>query len=814
MSTLIIKLNPSRLSDVLIKDMGIIIPYSVGYETFTDMGNFENARVSNDLYTYCTDNFYGVGSSTLILNDGTSDIPQSDISTFLADITGVRGATGYQGYTGLIGDTGVQGLMGYVGVTGISGDTGIQGYTGALGITGAPGLDFAVDQVRYVALNGSDVTGDGSYVKPYATVKKACDSILDSSSTKPYSVYVHSGLYTEDPFTVPQNTFIFPLDESSIIQAANNGVDLITMSNNSGIGSMEIRGPTSANAVNITDVIGLMDGVYVNSGLNAFYVHGALASDSEFVDCYVDLNVSTGFIIEDQAIHITIRGLFSYAYTNAIKAVQGSQVDFMSSAIYGTALGIDINDTDTSIRITGVKISDSTSGIETDGASITTINGLSFFNCTKEITQKGSSVITISSGFMNLLNFVVNDWSKVNGQYIDQFSGAEGERIIGTLNVGLPEKVSPATLGQGGATSRDILIYTYNITGGVYTNVSSTSPFTYPSNLANSAIYLSTKIKDYDGTAYKTTGMLVSVSTAAVPGTGSIVAEYWNGGGWVSFNNMSISTSTYYTYGGKLFERVTAFPPFELVNFEIQIDNPALWVVNDPVALGTNYHWVRFRLTAPITTLPIINYIRTGTSFSYFSYDGFQIYSGKARPLRVLYIDNNTFMGTNNVPGNVDLFLGSIGAGKNQNGLIAGSYNSFGFNTVLPYDVDTSCRMPLTIFYAVSSAAAGTVELKIKWDLSTDDAPIDIASGSPTSTIQTTTLSIAIAANSEKKQKYVTTYFSIPAAITFSSTTPNLMWVEISRDARYSNASDTYVGDFRVLQVHPAYYAWNNGRHL
>ena len=172
---------------------------------------------------------------------------------------------------------------------------------------------------------------------------------------------------------------------------------------------MEIRGPTSANAINITDVIGLMDGVYVSAGLNAFYVHGALASDSEFIDCYVDLNVSTGLIIEDQAIHVTIRGLFSYAYTNAIKVTRAAQVDFMSSAIYGTALGIDINDTSTSMRITGVKISDSTSGIETDGASTTTINGLSFFSCTTEITQKGSSVITISSGFMNLLNFVISD---------------------------------------------------------------------------------------------------------------------------------------------------------------------------------------------------------------------------------------------------------------------------------------------------------------------------------------------------------------------------------------------------------------------
>jgi hypothetical protein len=749
-----------------------------------------------------------IGSTGFIGETGSQGYTGVQGITGTRGITGLVGVTGLQNATGIQGETGPQGLTGYVGITGLQGETGYQGYTGAIG------PDFKVDQVRYVALNGSDSTGDGSYVMPYATVKKACDSITDSAANKTYAVYVHSGVYTEDPFTIPTYTFIFPLDESTVIQASNNAVDLITVGDRAGIGSMEIRGPTSAYAVNITDAIGIIDGVSVSSGLGAFFISGSLASDTELVNCYVDLDLTYGIVVQDNAIHVTIRDLFSYADTRAIKVSGGSQVDLTGATIYTSLLAFEVDESGTKVRLANVKIASCTSGIETDGASTTTINGASFFDCVTEITQKNNSAISIASGFMDILRFVVDDWAYISGQFVDQQVGAEGPRVLGPLNVGVPEKISPTSLGQGGALQRGALVYTYNVTGGVYTDVTSTSPFTYPSNLTNSAIYMTSTVKDYTGGAFRITGMLLSVSTAAVPGTGSIVAEYWDGGSWTSFNTMSVSTTTYYTYGGKLFERVTTYPPFELVNFEIQIDNPALWVVNDPMTLGTNYYWVRFRLAGPLTTVPIINYIRTSTNFSYFSYDGFQIYSGKARPLRVLYIDNNTFMGTNNVPGNVDLYLGSVGAGKNQNGLMAKSYNSFGFNTVLPYDIDTSCRMPLTIFYAVSDDTTGTVELKIKWDISTDDAPIDITGGTPTATMQTTTLSVSIAASSSKKQKYVTTYFSIPAATTFSGTTPYLMWVEISRDARFSNANDTYAGDFRVLQVHPAYYAWNNGRHF
>jgi hypothetical protein len=124
MATLIITTNASQGTDVTIRDMGITITNSGGSETFTDSKNLLNAQLSVDLRTLTTDDAHGANSSTLILNDGTSDIAQADIDSYLSQVSGSAGATGLAGVTGIYGSTGL------LGTTGILGNTGIQGVTG------------------------------------------------------------------------------------------------------------------------------------------------------------------------------------------------------------------------------------------------------------------------------------------------------------------------------------------------------------------------------------------------------------------------------------------------------------------------------------------------------------------------------------------------------------------------------------------------------------------------------------------------------------------------------------------------------------
>jgi hypothetical protein len=90
--TLIIKSNLSRGTPVLIADMGVVIPAdhttpgTTDIETFTDSENAERANRSADLKEWLTDDAYGAGSSTLILNDGATDVGQEIIESFLSSL--------------------------------------------------------------------------------------------------------------------------------------------------------------------------------------------------------------------------------------------------------------------------------------------------------------------------------------------------------------------------------------------------------------------------------------------------------------------------------------------------------------------------------------------------------------------------------------------------------------------------------------------------------------------------------------------------------------------------------------------------------
>jgi hypothetical protein len=86
MPTLVIKTNVSQATDFLIKDIGFFVPNSGGNVTFTDPRNIQDCSISANLRTYATDDAFGVNSSTLILNDGTNDIAQAQVNTFLDQV--------------------------------------------------------------------------------------------------------------------------------------------------------------------------------------------------------------------------------------------------------------------------------------------------------------------------------------------------------------------------------------------------------------------------------------------------------------------------------------------------------------------------------------------------------------------------------------------------------------------------------------------------------------------------------------------------------------------------------------------------------
>lgn len=79
----------------------------------------------------------------------------------------------------------------------------------------------------FVTKNGSDVTGNGSLLRPFASVGAAMAAITDAAPTKRYAIYLAAGRYTEtNPLNLKANVFIIGLNQDAVgITAPSYGLD-------------------------------------------------------------------------------------------------------------------------------------------------------------------------------------------------------------------------------------------------------------------------------------------------------------------------------------------------------------------------------------------------------------------------------------------------------------------------------------------------------------------------------------------------------------------------------------------------------------
>jgi len=697
------------------------------------------------------------------------------------------------------------------------GDTGVIGPTGPMGITGAAAF-FIQKNARYVDLNGSDTTGNGSSTNPYRTIKFACDSILDSGRNNPYSIFVNAGLYEENPFLVPEQVGIFSMDEMVILVANDPDTDFITLSNFSNLQSMEIRGPINATAIVSIDVLPVMNGIYISSGKRGIRISGSGASDSELVETYIDLDVEEGISIEDGVNNVVFRGLFSYAYNYALRISGGSKIILNNFDIQNTVTGIIVESTGTDVSLKVGRISGSEVGIKTDDSSTSTLVAVIFESCNVDLVQIGGSYVYVDSSTIHINLCIVEDWDRIIGQFFNIDDFGSGLKIQGRMDAGSPELGAIATIGEGSSESRGLKVFEYNALTDTFVDVSSSArqiggpTFTFPSNEVNSAVYVSTEIKDANSLYYKIKGIRTNTLTAAVLGTGNIVSEYWNGSTWYPFNTMSFDTVNFYTYGNNLFQRVTDSNTSEMIHFSCTIEED--WTDSDPMLSGTYKYWIRFRIASPISVLPIFDYYRIITSRTRIEKDGFMTFSGKARSIRRAQYDIDSSSSIKNLPATVNLYRGDIGVSRYQNSFTKGDLCNGGYSFFVPFDLDTSCPLIVKVVYMVLDDSAGDVEIVFKWDITSINSDVYNTIQSPTPTESIVSIPISIPSNSSFKQMFFTGYVPIPTSVPYAGDESNLLWGEMSRDGRYSNSADTYQGDFNIIQISIEYVAWNNGRHI
>ena len=238
------------------------------------------------------------------------------------------------------------------------------------------------------------------------------------------------------------------------------------------------------------------------------------------------------------------------------------------------------------------------------------------------------------------------------------------------------------------------------------------------------------------------------------------------------------------------------------------------WSLNDPVGLGVNLYWVRFRLSSPLNTLPVFDQFKAHTNRMEINADGFQEMFGAARVRKKFPITYGSFQAAANSPGNRDLYLSdSLFVGREENQFSGSARDNTGFAQFLPYDLDTSSDLLLELAFIGESNGSGTVEFTVYWDTSFDgDGVFQSTNQAPTESNnqRSQTFTFEFGSNERRQQKTVKTRLNIPEAIIRRiDSVSDILWVGLERDA--GNGNDDYNGNVSVIELALYYQAWNEG---
>ncbi len=169
----------------------------------------------------------------------------------------------------------------------------------------------------------------------------------------------------------------------------------------------------------------------------------------------------------------------------------------------------------------------------------------------------------------------------------------KGLRLVNGGQFAIGSRTEPAELvvGEGDSTIDGMIVKT-SPDEAVFTNFTaeagSDSGSTY-------AAFNGTAVGNamYIGSDFPISGMKLKVDTVAVPGTGVIAREYWNGATWETFKAMAVNADD--------LTDVRADDIGTTVGSEqVRFDNSMAQVKK--VIDGDDKYWVRFRITSAITT--------------------------------------------------------------------------------------------------------------------------------------------------------------------------------------------------------------------
>ncbi len=373
----------------------------------------------------------------------------------------------------------------------------------------------ATSKTIYVTKYGNDVTGDGSFTTPYASLAQAVATANSiASSANPIAILINSGIYVENnsvgPITITANGIsLVGTSGSSVIITSNTPANNLLLSNN----AIQITNMTFQSSAPLATGISLTAGSFsnlINVGIVNFQTGliCAGATSTYLLNTCIFTTNSTGLTINNttlQCNNCTINGapVVAGIPANTGISVTGSSAAFIMSG--GTC----------NFCITGVTINSN---------ARTTIDSVSFKRNTFDIIEAGASTLTISGCSFER----TNGSSDIEIQISDAGTTAEiiGCDFIGTSSNGISQGTgilvsNNAFLGVSGGSMQ-------NYTTGIQIGTSSDSASTELSMSGFTISSCSTDIAQQGSTTFNFNASISSASKITINDPTNVTLAYFN----------------------------------------------------------------------------------------------------------------------------------------------------------------------------------------------------------------------------------------------------------------------------------------------
>jgi hypothetical protein len=254
----------------------------------------------------------------------------------------------------------------------------------------------ASNRTIYVTKSGSDITGDGSFSNPYASLSKAVATANAlPPSLNPVAISITTGIYTEDnsagPITITAagvsifgdsstGVIIRPLDVTKDLLASGSEVFLNSFTLDAGFGSgstatgLVLSGTNNGSTLTNLEVLDFQTGIECSGafiGLNLAYS----------LNFCTFINNGTGLFINDTTAfcdNCDIGGsILTTANTGVAVSGASAQALYSGGIIADCATGCAVS-SNSDVKLSGVTFTNNNNSIVQDGASKLYVQGCSF----------------------------------------------------------------------------------------------------------------------------------------------------------------------------------------------------------------------------------------------------------------------------------------------------------------------------------------------------------------------------------------------------------------------------------------------------